>query len=178
VNHISVLHDRFYGAGQSGLSVSDSGRSAIWRVEWHDYLHSPWLGRGPGTGVELARTAIYAPGYQGAATAHNDYLQVLHDYGPLGLALWIAVILVLLRRLRRGASSERWVASAYLSLIGLTVVMLTDGPMIAADVMLPLGVLVGMGLARTRPRRQARRQRTRFRGVTAQGRPEPSGFVP
>ena len=84
------LHDRIYtGDVRSvggGVSINLEGRSQIWATTWHSYLTSPVFGHGVGTADSLI-TRVYS---KAVGHPHNDYLRLLHDYGLLGLCLWVA----------------------------------------------------------------------------------------
>ena len=77
---------------------------------------------------------------------HNDYLHLLVDFGIVGTGLWIASVLVLLRRLlaRRGSPVA---GAAALALIGAAAMGVTDNPMVYGFVTAPIGLLVGVSLA-------------------------------
>jgi O-antigen ligase len=164
VGHVQALHSRFYtGDVQQvapGLSINTTGRESIWRPVWNDYLTSPWIGHGPGSGDSLtARLSGFATDNTlGSGNVHNDYLRVLHDFGVIGLAAWVVVLLYLLGRLYRAARSRRgkvtWQWAAWLALIGISLEMVVDNPMIEVDVMVPLAILIGAALAQAEdPRR-------------------------
>jgi O-antigen ligase len=93
-----------------------SGRLDIWAVAWHAYLRTPLFGLGgggfesqsshllevtPGVGISpnsiLLRTGI---------RVHNMYLENLTDLGPVGLLLWLSILvgtLVVIIRFGGGA---------------------------------------------------------------------------
>ena len=154
VGHVPELHNRFFsGDVQSvapGIALNTSGRESIWRPVWNDALTSPWIGHGPGTGDSLtARLSGFAVGQGGAGNVHNDYLRMFHDYGLIGLLLWIATVFVLLGGLYRASGvsgAGRWQWGAYLALVGIALEMVVDNPVIEVDVMAPLGILIGIAL--------------------------------
>jgi O-antigen ligase len=171
VGHVQALHSRFYtGDVQNvapGLSINTTGRESIWRPVWNDYLTSPWIGHGPGSGDNLtARLSGFATDSTvGSGNVHNDYLRLLHDFGAIGLAAWFLTLLYLLGRLYRGAISQRgkgtWQWAAWLALIGISLEMVVDNPLIEVDVMVPLAILIGAALAQID---DARRWRSELRG--------------
>ncbi len=153
------LQSRFYAGDvqtvAGGLAVNTSGRESIWRPVWDDYLRSPVIGHGPGTGDALT-AKLSSPeqgGTGGAGNVHNDYLRILHDYGIVGLFLWIAAAATLIHTLYKGTGvvsaprAKMWPWAGYLSLVGISLEMVVDNPVIEVDVMVPLGILVGVGLA-------------------------------
>ena len=80
------------GGGQLGEGILDgssaaytSGRVVIWTQTWQSAVESPWIGKGAGSA-----SAYLADLYDGdIAHPHNDYLRILHDYGVIGLVLFL-----------------------------------------------------------------------------------------
>ncbi|HYZ77504.1 MAG TPA: O-antigen ligase family protein [Gaiellaceae bacterium] len=84
------------------VNLSGSGRTDYWRVAWHDFVDHPLLGSGAGSyerfWIRDRPNAFYA------RDAHNLYLEVLAELGPVGLALLaigLGTPLVAAVRLRR-----------------------------------------------------------------------------
>jgi hypothetical protein len=80
------------------LSVSSSERAAYWTVAWHMVEREPLLGEGGGS---FERWWLQErPVANGARNAHNLYLEMLAELGPLGLVLLLVALLapVLTRR--------------------------------------------------------------------------------
>ena len=72
------------------FSFSGSHRSELWRAAWHDYTSHPVLGSGPGSYEEYwnqHRTIQHK-----VRDAHNLYLEVLAEAGPLGLLLLVLAL--------------------------------------------------------------------------------------
>jgi tetratricopeptide (TPR) repeat protein len=68
------------------FSLSGSGRLTQWRVALDDYRAHPWLGSGAGT-YELSWLKERPTGTWKIRDAHNLYVEVLAELGPVGLAL-------------------------------------------------------------------------------------------
>jgi O-antigen ligase len=149
-NSIDPLRDHFL-LGDARLRVGDvainvSGRSAIWRVTYDSFLDSPWVGKGAGSASHLVLERFRTIGHP-----HNDYLRVMHDYGIVGLSLWLLAWLRVLWHLWAQARfSEKWGRAdaqlqfaAFLGTLGTCLMMITDNPMTYVFVMAPLGVMVG-----------------------------------
>ena len=84
------------------VNLSGSGRADYWRVAWHEFAENPLLGAGAGSyeryWVRDRPNAFFA------RDAHNLYLEVLAELGPVGLALLglaLGTPLVAAVRLRR-----------------------------------------------------------------------------
>ena len=72
------------------FSFSGSHRAELWRAAWHDYESHPLLGSGPGSYEEYwnqHRTIQHK-----VRDAHNLYLEVLAETGPLGLLLLVLAL--------------------------------------------------------------------------------------
>ncbi|NYT47417.1 MAG: O-antigen ligase family protein, partial [Candidatus Methanofishera endochildressiae] len=83
----------------SSLVALGSGRHLLWLPAWEMYLDRPYLGWGLGTFHLLH--AQYKPPLSTEAGffAHNDYLQILLELGPLGLIIFLCFIFIICRRL-------------------------------------------------------------------------------
>jgi hypothetical protein len=81
------------------LSLSDNGRSEIWRVAWQDALSHPIIGSGDGSFAKrwLALRTEPLP----ATAAHSLYLETLSELGMVGLTLLVALFLVPFSAARR-----------------------------------------------------------------------------
>ncbi|MEV6742077.1 O-antigen ligase family protein [Streptomyces sp. NPDC051104] len=144
------LEDRFtHNDGQqvAGWEVGTSGRATMWRVTWESIKKSPWTGHGIGSAEHLmSRLAMDHP--------HNDYLRLWHDFGIIGLGLWVASILVLGRgayRRWRAASNDADRAihkAALLALVGLSLNVITSNLLVYISVMVPVAVIIGTSMGR------------------------------
>lgn len=99
------------------LSVSGNGRADYWRVAWDEYAAQPWLGAGAGSferaWVQSRPTAFYA------RDAHNVYLEMLAELGPVGLALVAVALLTPMAALPRARRRPlvAWAAGAYVAFL-------------------------------------------------------------
>jgi O-antigen ligase len=152
-SHIDPLREHFL-AGDVRLHLGDtainvSGRANLWRVTYDSFLDSPWAGNGAGSSSHLIEGRFHTIGHP-----HNDYLRVLHDYGIVGLGLWVLAWIRVLGQLWTGARcSERsrrrdapLQFAAFLTALGMCLVMVTDNPITYVFAMAPLGVLVGAAI--------------------------------
>ena len=72
------------------FSLSSSGRLDHWRVAWRDYAAHPVLGSGAGSYEQQWTQHRPFPGK--VRDAHNLYMEVLAELGPVGLALLLAAL--------------------------------------------------------------------------------------
>jgi len=125
------------------LTGSDrgSGRTDLWAAAWNGYTHHPYFGLGAG-GFEAASLDLLhsTPGVNITASyvasgrpAHNAYLDALTDLGPVGLALFLAAIVLTFAYLVRCAGRfrargeiplQRMSVALAVALVGLSASML------------------------------------------------------
>jgi O-antigen ligase len=165
-NFVEPIRARFTSSGDNGqlagVKVNTSGREVLWEEVSISISQSPWIGKGPGSVavpcLKVSRGTLPHP--------HNDYLRLIHDFGYLGLALWLSGYAVLLVQ-----TARHWVwadrqdpdhahvhLAAFMALIACAIAMITDNVVVYVFVMNPLGILVGasIGLGSAH-RRSARR---------------------
>src|SRR5207244_10052878 len=99
------------------VNLSGSGRADYWRVAWREFAENPVLGAGAGSyeryWVRDRPNAFFA------RDAHNLYLEVLAELGPIGLLLLCVALgtpLVAAVRLRRRPLVAA-VAAAYVAFL-------------------------------------------------------------
>jgi O-antigen ligase len=116
-------------------------------------LESPWIGHGAGSSASLI-SSLYP-----VDSPLDEYLRIFHDYGLVGLALFLYAVWKLLRTSwkewseakRYGASRARVHLAAFLAVVAVFFPMLTENSLIYLFMMAPLGVFLGasLGLRRT-----------------------------
>jgi O-antigen ligase len=102
---VPVLKERFFQKYWADLwtmvqSLRTAGRDVTWQVTIDHALLQPWVGWGPGS----ARILVAQSHLASAVTEyypHNEYLQVWHDTGAIGLGLLLLGYLPLLVRFWR-----------------------------------------------------------------------------
>jgi len=130
------------------IEVRMSGRDRLWTATWDSYLVSPIRGNGGGSASSLLRERFLLD------HPHNDYLRILHDYGAVGMVLWLAGMLKLLasqwrvwvRADREGRAERGLCLASSLATSAVLLVMITDNAFAYIFVMAPLGVLIGTSL--------------------------------
>ncbi|HLI62306.1 MAG TPA: O-antigen ligase family protein [Terriglobales bacterium] len=154
-----------------------SGRAVFWLTTWLSYKRSPWIGLGAGSaGQAMVRDFGSQIGHP-----HSDFLRVLHDFGAIGLMLFLAgvfgIFRGLWRRLRVAAPGVRLtlLQAAVLSFGAVVLTMLTDNTLVYVYVMAPLGVVLGVALSE--PCRGVARKVRGFSGRRAGARLGTAGFA-
>jgi len=151
------LQERFM-TGDVSLQVGNvvinaSGRTRAWQVTTDSWLESPWLGKGAGSAAHvLAESGIWLE------HPHNEYLRFLHDYGIVGLCLWLwgyGALMIACYRLwfntKKRHQGVPWVHQwAFLSLVGMALMAITDNNFVYLFCMGPLGLITGTSLAAAR----------------------------
>lgn len=179
---IPSLRDRFTtgdnGVDIGGVELNTSGRTQIWALVIQDVQRNPWFGLGPGSASDVITAR-----YPFIAQPHNDYLRLWHDFGLLGVGLFVLGLLALvvgaLVRARRAPLQDRAIHwGAALSLLTVVASALTDNPLIYPFVMIPLGIIVGLSIGRREidrapvpDRRRSHRVRTQGAGIPVAPRP-------
>jgi O-antigen ligase/polysaccharide polymerase Wzy-like membrane protein len=150
--HFAPLRDRFSGGDQAfsfgGSKFNVSGRSELWGFTWTSAMHHRWFGAGPGSADHAVLQRFVTVSHP-----HNDYLRLLHDFGFIGLALFVVGYLALMVRIwrlgRLTGSAVHW--AAFLALLAVAITAFTDNVIIYPFVMIPLGVLVGASVSAQPP---------------------------
>jgi len=132
-----------------GFVINTSGRDHWWGIVWASYLTSPWIG----LGVPVAESMDAEIGW---SHPHNDYLRILHQFGALGLTLWVSYFLIIFSVLNKHMRSLHsslgytkqnvFFTTTLLSIFGVSATMITDNPIVYGYVMYPLAVLIGGSL--------------------------------
>lgn len=155
VTRYQPMRDRFLGGDAAyavgGVRLNTSGRSALWQLTLDSANTSPLTGHGPGSASELIIAHFPNVGHP-----HNEYLRIYHDFGLVGVCLFVVAYLLLLggtyRRAHRENLPVHWTPVIALLAIGACAV--TDNAFVYPFVMLPLSVLIGLSLAHPLPNRR------------------------
>lgn len=163
---VGVGSTAFVSRVQSIFSATSSsgdrgaGRTDLWAAAWHGYSQHPWLGLGAGNftpeALELLQTT---PGVDtqrnyitSANVVHNGYLEQLTELGPVGLALWLSILLFsgryLIRAARRARAAgdqllERYASAASVALAGYAVSVF----FLSNELGKPIWIFAGLALA-------------------------------
>jgi O-antigen ligase len=147
------LRDRFLTGDTSirvgTVAVNASGRLDIWAIVIASGMRSPVVGQGLGS----SNVAVMHLGST-VGHPHNDYLRVWHDLGYIGVVLLVIAFLSWLLTLARSWIRTRHQRddvsalrlAAFLALLALALVAVTDNALVYPFIMGPLGVIVGGGL--------------------------------
>lgn len=160
-----VFQERFFGEEGGGLSevaagdFDSGGRFETWPRIWQEAREHLVLGHGVGES-----RGFVAQVWPGTDKPHNDYLRIIFEQGLVGLALFVGVVLAQIWALRQLLARHRGevrtaFGAAYLGLIVLLVVALTDNPIsYGVWYMHPLFALMGAayGVAARPPTTAAR----------------------
>jgi O-antigen ligase len=159
---VEPVRNRFTEKGDSGqlggIRVSTSGREKIWESVQNSINKAPLIGQGPGS----VSVAVRAANPTANGHPHNDYLRLTHDYGYIGLTLWLVGYVGLFI-----SSVSNWLwadvhdratapvhLAAILALVGIAVGMFTDNVVVYVFAMVPLGLLAGASIGLGSKRRR------------------------
>jgi len=154
VVNFEPLRDRFTldadGASITEEQASDytSGRFTYWVVTYASGLESPWIGHGAGSSASLI-SSLYP-----VDSPLDEYLRIFHDYGLVGLALFLYAVCKLLRASWRKWSEAkrlrgpqaRFHLAAFLAAVGVFFPMLTENSFMYLFMMAPFAVFLGASL--------------------------------
>jgi len=140
----------------SNNNLSDSGRRYMWDVLIWKIKKKPWLGYGTGSGEAFVRVITSGR----LPYPHNDYLLTLHDYGIVGLSLFLGTIFVSIFHAWKNARIKfKPIRLLYLtgclSFIVFLIMMITDNIMVYNNFYGHLQFAI-LGLAYAASRKQVR----------------------
>lgn len=172
VVYYTPFRDRFL-VGDNALKVGDlnistQGRARLWDLIISESSDGLIFGHGTGAGA-----ALIAERVPGQSHPHNEYLRLFFDFGIVGLGLFVLGYAALMWRTLRSARDTdhplHW--AAFIGLLSISLIAITDNPFVYPFVMLPLGSLVGLSLALDRFESQGARFTALDRGVGRSGNP-------
>jgi O-antigen ligase len=153
-NYVEPIRSRFTQVGDNatvgGVQINTSGRSEAWPITYSSAMESPLIGKGPGSvGVMLKKRVGSA-----FTHPHNDYLRLFHDFGVIGLGLWLLGYgQLMIKTWQNWQWSDKYDKenahihlASFLALVAVAVAMITDNVIVYIFVMAPLGIMVGASL--------------------------------
>ena len=110
---ISPVKDKFItAAGRTETTGQDfwygftSGRSIFWAYDMNAIMHNSLDKILFGNGINYL-FYLNKPVFKVALWAHNDYIQILSDYGLLGLFIYVYMIYYVVRNILKGIKTSR-----------------------------------------------------------------------
>lgn len=92
----------------SFLDAFTSGRSSFWAYDMYAILHNKWYNILVGNGINYL-FYLNKPVFHVALWAHNDYIQILSDYGILGVGIYIGLMKMLIQKTLKGKVKSRFI---------------------------------------------------------------------
>ena len=154
VTYIPILHQRFFfwedwSISQGLRGFNTAGRNIMWPATFSSAMESPLTGRGLGT-ARVVVADLFGGRDMSEYHPHNEYLQVFHDLGLLGLALVVMAWGFLLVRTwqkwehAKDPYTAKWNMAAALSVGVIMTSSLTDNtlhyPFVLVTAMTVIGV--------------------------------------
>lgn len=148
----SNLVDRITTTGDSalkvaGVTVNSSGRISAWKEILKGIEPESWiLGNGPGSSTEFVRKFMF-PWIE----PHNDYIRIFFDFGLIGCLLvglaytFYGIALYKAVRYKKNTFS----LAGVFALLSISVMAVTDNPLIVSFIMFPLAVVISLGIIPT-----------------------------
>ena len=167
VMQYDALRDRFFKGDVSlsigAITINGSGRTAFWRTAVNSFMEAPITGKGAGAAQDLIESI-----YTSISHPHNDYVRVAHDYGLIGVCLWLATMgtwLVYLFRAwlwceRMGSKIGATLQlSALLAFVSFLMQMTAENTLIYLFITAPLALIVGSAAGSYQRLREVDRRR-------------------
>lgn len=156
ITHVPVLKERFFFTEEWDLSmgfagVNTAGRNVMWPAVLQSTLREPIVGHGLGQ-ARLVTARLFA-GKKDVTEyhPHNEYLQVFHDLGVIGLLLLLLAWWGVFWRAWRVWSwngptrLRKWAMASALGVGAVLVSALTDNSLHYPMVVVPTFVIVAIG---------------------------------
>jgi O-antigen ligase len=130
-------------------SLDTAGRAQMWQSvieSWSATAQTMIIGQGAGTSEDAASKGVSSMDHP-----HNDYLGVLHDYGIIGLSIFVTAFFLLLRgrwkawsHAEESGSQQAGIhCAAFLMAFAFAIMMITDNPLEYFFAILPTAIVVG-----------------------------------
>lgn len=140
----------------STVKTADYYRLIIWRDALRVWSKQPFLGVGPGDFWAYDQRFTQLPqtlrdfAKTGLGVAHNGYLQVLSEMGPIGLFFWISMIVVIAvvaAKLFRRSKTPMKRSKGFFGLIGLHLAAESENRENRMLGLVGLGLIIGSAVA-------------------------------
>lgn len=155
ITHIPALEQRFFfredwdpSLGLTG--VNTAGRNIIWPVVYASALREPLIGHGPGSSRLVTAELFIGKKDVTEYHPHNEYLQVFHDLGVVGLSIivaaWIIVFITQWKMWENGKRTllAKWGLASTLATGVLLASSVTDNTLHYPFVVAPTIILVSV----------------------------------
>ncbi len=155
--NIPLLRDRMFhrppeNVAEAAQNLNVSGRDVLWGTTAVHAIQKPVIGWGPGTSRPLLAPLFAAKGDRRSVeySPHNEYLQVFHDLGAVGVTLlvwaWVPFLIASWVQWKRAVErSDLGLAKWYMATTLGTVVVLAnsvvDNTLHYAQVIAPLFII-------------------------------------
>lgn len=150
-----------------------SGRNKMWPTTFNHALEKPMWGWGPGSARPFVAGTILGKGVK-EYHPHNEYLQVFHDTGIIGLTLVLVAWLFLFVRywtrwrfahLSRDAQQAKWNMAAFLCILFVFINSIFDNTLHYPFIVAPVFIIIGCADFMNRSSSSSRRERLETAGI-------------
>ena len=137
--------------GDFTRSLDTTGRARFWEITFNHAIQNPIFGWGPGTSRILVANTIFKDRYS-EYHPHNEYLQVFHDMGIIGLLLlliaWVSILFKFWKKWRIAHQSNnivqaKWNMAATMGILLVLINALADNTLHYTFILSPVFIMVG-----------------------------------
>ena len=129
--------------GDGAIFLNTNGRVEVWTAMFEEALRgAPLFGNGAGSAAKFVGAEF------GWTHPHNEYLRILADHGALGLFFFVAALMLLSLYIFRhpgSSASDRFMGLG--SIAVLTLLSVTDLPLVSLGVFLPAAIAIGASIS-------------------------------
>lgn len=175
---ISSFRARLFRSPPSNLAEAQeylitSGRNKIWPATFNHALEKPVWGWGPGSARPLVAGSILGKGVK-EWHPHNEYLQVFHDTGIIGLTLLLVAWLLLfvrywkkwrLAHISRDVQRATWNMAVFLCILTVLINAIVDNTLHYPFIVAPVFIIIGCADFLNRHLPSSRREKLETGGI-------------
>lgn len=138
------INQEFSGVAKRAVSEEKvAPRYQLWMATVDSIKESPIIGSGVGTFYEQMKVHGYFNFYL-YKNSHNDYLDLISELGVIGFALFLVILIAIIKALLNNMSKKPFSSSIFISIsiFGILIVSLFSFPMQMAAPLLIMTVLI------------------------------------
>jgi len=157
ITEIPAIRIRFIRTEELDFSFSEglegfnyAGRDNFWRTTYNSAIEKPIFGKGLGSARRVTAKLFIGKRDIDEYQPHNEYLQVFHDMGLIGVILlvtsWGCLLLRNLFHWKVASTirEKRWVLATILSIIVVLILSITDNTLHYPNIMTMVSIVISL----------------------------------